>query len=147
LAVKQSYVGLSYFQTFFIDGIPHYENVECFSFDYVTIGNRVGGNGFIALEYQTGGGAVVKDSGEWKPVDTIYVKDENVWKEVQVTYINVDGIWKPIKGAPVPIFTPVNGAFGALVRPYKAGTLLAPPPPAPDYGVVTTTGYGNNDMF
>jgi len=147
LAVKQGYVGLSYNQTFFIDGILHYEYVECFSFDYVTIGNRVGGNGFIALEYQTGGGAVVKDSGEWKPVDTIYVKDENVWKEVQVTYINVDGIWKPIKGAPVPIFTPVNGAFGALVRPYKAGTLLAPPPPAPDYSVSTETGYGGSFMF
>lgn len=147
LAVKQSYVGLSYYQTFFIDGILHYEYVECFSFDYVTIGNRVGGNGFIVFEYQTGGGALVKDGGEWKPVDTIYVKDENVWKEVQVTYINVDGIWKPIKGAPVPIFTPVNGAFGALVRPYKAGTLLAPPPPAPDYSVSTETGYGGSFMF
>jgi len=147
LAVKQGYVGLSYFQTFFVDGIPHYENVECFSFDYVTIGNRVGGNGFIVLEYQTGGGAVVKDGGEWKPVDTIYVKDENIWKEVQVTYINVDGIWKPIKGAPVPVFTPVNGAFGALVRPYSAGTLLAPPPPAPDYSAASSTGYGDNVMF
>jgi hypothetical protein len=147
LAVKQGYVGLSYNQTFFIDGILHYEYVECFSFDYITIGNRVGGNGFIALEYQTGGGAVVKDSGEWKPVDTIYVKDENVWKEVQVTYINVDGTWKPIKGAPVPVFTPVNGAFGALVRPYSAGTLFAPPPPAPDYSVSTETGYGGTVMF
>ena len=147
LAVKQGFVGYSFNQAVVIDGIDAVETVECYSFDYVTTGNRVGGNGFIALEYQTGGGALVKDGGEWKPVDTIYVKDENVWKEVQVTYINVDGTWKPIKGAPVPVFTPVNGAFGALVRPYSAGTLLAPPPPAPDYGGTWVTGYGENVMF
>ena len=147
LAVKQGFVGYSFNQAVVIDGVPAIETVECFSFDYVTTGNRVGGNGFIVLEYQTGGGAVVKDGGEWKPVDTIYVKDENIWKEVQVTYINVDGIWKPIKGAPVPVFTPVNGAFGALVRPYSAGTLLAPPPPAPDYSGASTTGYGEYSVF
>ena len=147
LAVKQGFVGYSFNQAVVIDGVPAVETVECYSFDYVTTGNRVGGNGFIALEYQTGGGALVKDGGEWKPVDTIYVKDENIWKEVQVTYINVDGTWKPIKGAPVPVFTPVNGAFGALVRPYKAGILLAPPPPAPDYGGYWVTGYDANFMF
>ena len=147
LAVKQGFVGYSFNQAVVIDGVPAIETVECYSFDYVTTGNRVGGNGFIVFEYQTGGGALVKDGGEWKPVDTIYVKDENIWKEVQVTYINVDGTWKPIKGAPVPVFTPVNGAFGALVRPYSAGTLLAPPPPAPDYGGTWVTGYGENVMF
>ena len=147
LAVKQGYVGLSYFQTYDIDGVPHYENVECFSFDYITSTYTGGGNGCIVLEYRTGGGAVVKDGGDWKSADTIYVKDEDQWKEVQVTYINVDGTWKPIQGAPVPVFTPVNGAFGALVRPYSAGTLFAPPPPAPDYSVSTETGYGGNFMF
>jgi hypothetical protein len=100
-----------------------------------------GGNGFVVLEYQTGGGLSVKDGDEWKPVQTTYVKDEGVWKEVQTTYINQDGTWAPVKGGTVPVFGPVSGAFGALVRPYSAGSLLAPPPPAPDYGVTTLMAF------
>jgi hypothetical protein len=92
-----------------------------------------GGNGFVVLEYQTGGGMSVKDGDEWKGVQTVYVKDDGTWKEVQTTYINQDGVWTPVKGAPVPIFEPINSAYGALVRSYSAGSLLAPPPPAPDY--------------
>jgi hypothetical protein len=100
-----------------------------------------GGNGFVVLEYQTGGGMSVKDGDEWKPVQTAYVKDDGTWKEVQTTYINQDGVWTPVKGADVPLFTSFNGAFGALVRPYSAGSLLAPPPPAPDYSDSGGTYY------
>ena len=103
-----------------------------------------GGNGFVVLEYQTGGGMSVKDGDVWKGVQTVYVKDDGTWKEVQTTYINQDGVWTPVKGADVPLFTSINGAFCALVRPYSAGSLLAPPPPAPDYsqGGSTTDSPG-----
>lgn len=110
-------------------------------------GATAGGNGYVLLEYRTGGGAVVKDGGDWKSVQKIFVKHEDQWQEVLVTYINVDGIWKPIKGAPVPVFNPVNAAFGALPRPYSAGALFAPPPPAPSYDYSGFTGYGSSDMF
>jgi len=146
LAVKQGYVGLSYFQTFFVDGVPHYENVECFSFDYVTSTFTNGGNGFVALEYQTGGGGAVKDAGSWKPIQTTYVKDAGTWKPVQTSYINVNGTWKPIQGAPVPIFIQFNGAFAPADRSYGARLTPPPPPPAPDYGG-GFTGYGSSDMF
>ena len=106
-----------------------------------------GGNGYIVLEYQTGGGMAVKDGGEWKSVQTAYVKDEGTWKEVQATYINQGGIWTPVKGAVAPAFTSVNGAFGALVRPSTAGTLTYVAPPAPDYSNTGFTGYGSTDMF
>lgn len=147
LAVKQGYIGLSYNQTFDVGGIPHYENVECFSFDYITAAFKTGGNGAVVFEFQTGGGATVKDNGQWKSVTDIYVKDNGSWQPVLITYINDNGTWKPIKGAEPPTFSPVNAAFGALVRPYSGGTLLAPPPPAPDYSAVSTTGYGSSDMF
>jgi hypothetical protein len=98
-----------------------------------------GGNGFVVLEYQTGGGMSVKDGDEWKPVQTVYVKDDGTWKEVQTAYINQDGTWTPVRGAAVPVFTSINAAFGALVRPYSAGSLLAPPPPAPDYSDAGST--------
>ena len=146
LAVKAGFVGYSYNQTFFVDGVPHYENVECFSFDYITStagGN--GGNGFVALEFQTGGGGSIKDGGEWKSVQTIYVNDQGVWQEVQSIFINEEGIWKPVQGAPVPVFLEYNSLFGAWPRPYSAGSLLAPPPPAPSYteiGGSTSDGYG-----
>ena len=147
LAVKQGYIGLSYNQTFDVGGIPHYENVECFSFNYITAAFKTGGNGAVVFEFQTGGGATVKDNGQWKSVTDIYVKDNGSWQPVLITYINDNGTWKPIKGAEPPMFSPVNAAFGALVRPYSGGTLLAPPPPAPDYSAVSTTGYGSSDMF
>jgi len=148
LAIKQGFVGLSYNQTFFIDGILHYEYVECFSFDYITTAAfKAGGNGVVVFEYQTGGGAAIKADGEWESVNDIYVKDNGAWKPVLTAYINDNGIWKPIQGAAPPTFSPVNAAFGALVRPYSGGTLLAPPPPAPDYGSGGFTGYGSNDVF
>jgi hypothetical protein len=148
LAVKQGYVGLSYFQTFFVDGVPHYENVECFSFDYVTSTFTNGGNGFVALEYQTGGGGAVKDAGSWKPIQTTYVKDAGTWKPVQTTYINVNGIWKPTQGAPVPIFIQFNGAFAPASRNFGSRLTPPPPPPAPDYGGGGgDTGYGGSVMF
>ena len=148
LAVKQGYVGLSYFQTFFVDGVPHYENVECFSFDYVTSTFTNGGNGFVALEYQTGGGGAVKDAGSWKPIQTTYVKDAGTWKPVQTTYINVNGIWKPTQGAPVPIFIQFNGAFAPASRNFGSRLTAPPPPPAPDYGGTgVDTGYGGSVMF
>jgi hypothetical protein len=100
-----------------------------------------GGNGYVVLEYQTGGGMAVKDGDEWKSVQTVYVKDDGTWKEVQTTYINQDGVWTPVKGGTVPVFEPVNSAYGALVRPYSAGTLLAPPPPAPDYSAPTRMAF------
>lgn len=107
-----------------------------------------GGNGFVALEFQTGGGAIVKDNGEWKGVQTVYVKDNGDWEQVQATYINVDGIWKPIKGAPVPAFTLLNGNFGTIPRPLTNNIFQpSPPPPAPDYGYSGFTGWGNGDMF
>ena len=148
LAVKQGYVGLSYNQTFFIDGILHYEYVECFDFDYVTSTFTDGGNGFVSLEYQTGGGGAVKDSGSWKPIQTTYVKDAGTWKTVQTTYININGIWKPAQGAPVPTFTQFNGAFAPASRNFGSRLTPPPPPPAPDYGGgYGVTGYGSNDMF
>ena len=147
LAIKAGFVGYSYNQTFDVDGVPHYENVECFSFDYITSTYTDGGNGFIALEYQTGGGAAVKDGDEWKLAQDIYVKDDGIWKQVQTTYINEDGIWKPIKGAPVPTFTSVNGAFGPASRSFGSRLTIPPPPPAPAYDYGGSTGYGSSDMF
>jgi hypothetical protein len=147
LAVKQEYVGLSYFQTFFIDGIPHYENVECFNFDYVTSTFTNGGNGFVALEYQTGGGGYIKDGSQWAPIQTTYVKDAGIWKTVQTTYVNVNGIWKPTQGVPVPTFTQFNGAFAPVSRDFGQSLKPPPPPPAPDYGGYATTGYGSSDVF
>ena len=147
LAVKQGYVGLSYFQTFFVDGIPHYENVECFSFDYVTSTFTNGGNGFVALEYQTGGGGYIKDGSQWLPIQTTYVKDAGIWKTVQTTYVNVNGIWKPTQGAPVPVFTQFNGAFAPADRSFGSRLTPPPPPPAPDYSAASSTGYGETVMF
>ena len=92
-----------------------------------------GGNGYVVLEFQTGGGILVKDGDEWKAVQTVYVKDDGTWKEVQTTYINQDGTWKPTQGGTVPTFSSIDGLFGVWTRPYSAGSLLAPPPPAPNY--------------
>ena len=148
LAIKAGFVGYSYNQTFDVDGVPHYENVECFSFDYVTSTFTNGGNGFVALEYQTGGGGAVKDAGSWKPIQTTYVKDAGTWKPVQTTYINVNGIWKPTQGAPVPIFIQFNGAFAPASRNFGSRLTPPPPPPAPDYGGTgVDTGYGGSVMF
>ena len=106
-----------------------------------------GGNGFIALEYQTGGGGAVNDLGAWKPVQTTYVKDAGTWKPVQTTYINVNGIWKPIQGAPVPTFAPFYGAFAPASRSFGSRLTPPPPPPAPTYDYSSYTGYGSSDMF
>jgi hypothetical protein len=106
-----------------------------------------GGNGYMILEFQTGGGVSIKDGGEWKSVQTIYVKDQGVWQEVQAVFINEENIWKPVQGAPVPVFLEYNSLFGAWTRPYSAGSLLAPPPPAPDYtaiGSSSSDGYGGD---
>jgi hypothetical protein len=102
-----------------------------------------GGNGAIVLEFTTGGGGAVKDGDEWKSIQTIYVNDSGVWKEVQTTFINENGTWKPIQGGTVPIFSPINSAYGALVRPSTAGNLtyVAPPPPAPDYSDGGAVGW------
>ena len=100
-----------------------------------------GGNGYVVLEYQTGAGGSIKDGGEWKPIQTVYVKDSGTWKEVQTTYIKNGGTWTPIQGATVPTFAPINVAFGALPRAYSAGSLLAPPPPAPDYSDGGAVGW------
>jgi hypothetical protein len=148
LAVQQGFVGYSFEGAYFIDGVPVIEKVECFSFDYVTSTFTNGGNGFVALEYQTGGGGAVKDSGSWKPIQTTYVKDAGTWKTVQTTYINVNGIWKPTQGAPVPTFTQFNGAFAPASRNFGSRLTPPPPPPAPDYGGGGgDTGYGGSFMF
>jgi hypothetical protein len=105
-----------------------------------------GGNGFIALEYQTGGGGYVNDGGTWKPVQTTYIKHEGSWTPVQTTYINIDGIWKPIQGVPVPAFAPFYGAFAPSTRNFGSRVTPPPPPPAPDYGG-GFSGYGSSDMF
>ena len=104
-----------------------------------------GGNGYIALVYQTGGGGYVNVFGTWAPVQQTYVNDNGVWKPVNTVYVNSNGIWKPIQGAPVPTFALVNGAFGALSRTYS-GALVAPPP-APSYDYSGYTGYGDTSMF
>lgn len=105
-----------------------------------------GGNGFIALEYQTGGGGYVKHNDEWKPVQTTYVKYDGNWTPVQTTYINENGIWKPIQGVPVPQFTQFYGAFGPVSRSF--GSRLTPPPPPPAYSDYSGySGYGSTDMF
>jgi hypothetical protein len=106
-----------------------------------------GGNGAIALEYQTGGGGAVNDFGSWRPVQTTYVKDAGVWKTVKTTYINVNGIWKPIQGAPVPTFTEFYGAFAPASRSFGSRLTPPPPPPAPTYDYSSYTGYGSTDMF
>ena len=106
-----------------------------------------GGNGFIALEYQTGGGGYVKDGGQWKPVQTTYINVNNSWTPVQTTYINVDGIWKPIQGVPVPTFAPFYGAFAPASRSFGSRLTPPPPPPAPTYDYGGSTGYGETVMF
>ena len=106
-----------------------------------------GGDGFIALEYQTGGGGYVNDGGTWKPVQTAYVKHEGVWTPIETTYINVDGIWKPTQGVPVPTFAPFYGAFAPSSRSFGSRLTPPPPPPAPDYSGGSSTGYGSSDMF
>jgi hypothetical protein len=99
-----------------------------------------GGNGYMVLEFQTGGGGAVKDGDEWKSIQTIYVNDQGVWKEVETVFANEAGIWKPVQGGTVPTFSSVEGLFGAWTRSYSAGSLLAPPPPAPNYVVDSFTG-------
>lgn len=106
-----------------------------------------GGNGYIALVYQTGGGGSVYDGDEWKPVQQTYIKDSGIWKSVNTIYVNVNGIWKPIQGAPVPTFSVVGGAFGTVTRSFGAALVLPPPPPAPSYDYGGYTGYGSSDMF
>ena len=106
-----------------------------------------GGNGAIALEYQTGGGGYVKDGGQWVPIQTAYIKNAGTWSPIQTTYINVNGIWKPIQGVPVPTFTQFNGAFAPVSRDFGQSLKVPPPPPAPDYGPFTETGYGATVMF
>ena len=106
-----------------------------------------GGNGFVALEYQTGGGGYIKDGGEWKQIQTTYVKTAGAWTSVQTTYYNDNGIWKPTQGAPVPTFTQFNGAFApGASRSFGSRLTPPPPPPAPDYGS-GYTGYGETVMF
>ena len=95
-----------------------------------------GGNGYVVLEFQTGGGILVKDGDEWKAVQTVYVKDDGTWKEVQTSYIYQVGTWKPTQGGTVPTFSSVVGFFGAWTRPYSAGG-LSPLPPAPNYVAVS----------
>ena len=99
-----------------------------------------GGNGYVVLEFQTGGGGSVKDGGEWKNVQTIYVNDQGVWKEVQTTFVNDQGVWKPVQGGIVPLFIDYYSLFGAWPRPYSAGSLFAPPPPSPDYTGIGSSG-------
>ena len=106
-----------------------------------------GGNGAIALEYQTGGGGYVKDGGEILQIQTTYVKNAGTWSPVQTTYINVDGIWKPAQGVPVPTFTQFNGAFAPVSRDFGRSLKPPPPPPAPDYSQGTETGYGASFVF
>jgi hypothetical protein len=106
-----------------------------------------GGNGFIALEYQTGGGGAVNDLGTWKPVQTTYINVNGTWRTVQTTYINVNGTWKPIQGAPVPTFAPFYGAFAPASRSFGSRLTPPPPPPAPTYDYSSYTGYGSSDMF
>ena len=106
-----------------------------------------GGNGFIALEYQTGGGGYVNDGGQWKPVQTTYINVNNSWTPVQTTYINVDGTWKPVQGVPVPTFAPFYGAFAPASRSFGSRLTPPPPPPAPTYDYGGSTGYGENVMF
>ena len=106
-----------------------------------------GGNGFIALEYQTGGGGYIKDGGQWVPIQTAYVKNAGTWTPIQTTYINVNGTWKPTQGVPVPTFAPFNGAFAPSDRSFGQSLKPPPPPPAPDYGGYAATGYGSSDMF
>jgi len=103
-----------------------------------------GGNGYVVLEFQTGGGGSVKDGGEWKNVQTIYVNDQGVWKEVQTTFVNDQGVWKPVQGGIVPLFIDYYSLFGAWPRPYSAGSLFAPPPPAPDYSSIGGDGGGGS---
>jgi hypothetical protein len=95
-----------------------------------------GGNGYVVLEFQTGGGGSIKDGGEWKNIQTIYVNDQGVWKDVKTVYVNDQGVWKPVQGGTVPLMNDFYSLFGAWPRLYSAGSLLAPPPPAPDYSSV-----------
>jgi hypothetical protein len=107
-----------------------------------------GGNGYVILEFQTGGGGAVKDGDEWKSIQTIYVNDQGVWKEVETVFVNEAGIWKPVQGGTVPTFSSIEGLFGASTRPYSAGSLLAPPPPAPSYtDIGADFGSGGFVMF
>ena len=102
-----------------------------------------GGNGAIVLEFTTGGGGAVKDGDEWKSIQTVYIKDDGTWKEVQTVFINENGVWKPTQGGTVPTFSPINTAYGALVRPSTTGNLtyVPPPPPAPDYSDGGSVGW------
>jgi hypothetical protein len=45
LAFRRDYVGLSYNQNFFIDGILYYESVECYNFSYSAVSPGAAGNG------------------------------------------------------------------------------------------------------
>jgi hypothetical protein len=101
-----------------------------------------GGNGYVVLEFQTGGGGFIKDGGEWKGVQTIYVNDQGVWKDVKTVFVNDQGVWKPVQGGTVPLLNDFYSFFGAWPRPYSAGSLFAPPPPAPDYSTVGGSGDG-----
>ena len=101
-----------------------------------------GGNGYVILAFQTGGGGSVKDGDAWKDVRTIFIKDSGTWKSVKTTFVNEDGIWKPVQGGIVPTFIDFNSLFGTWSRPY--GAALLPPPPAPDYsGVGGDSGGGS----
>ena len=101
-----------------------------------------GGNGYVILEFQTGGGGSIKDGGEWKNIQTIYVNDQGVWRDVKTVFVNDQGVWKPVQGGTVPLLNDFYSLFGAWPRPYSAGSLFAPPPPAPDYSTVGGGGDG-----
>jgi hypothetical protein len=103
-----------------------------------------GGNGYVILIFQTGGGGSVKDGDEWKDIQTIYVNDQGAWKNVKTTFINDQGVWKPVQGGKVPAFRNFYSLFGQWPREYSGGSLFAPPPPAPDYTSIGGDGGGGS---
>jgi len=106
---------------------------------------EAGGNGYVILEYQTGGGGSININGEWNQVETTYVKNNGAWSAVTTSYILQNRLWRPIQGVPVPTFTEFQGFIGTASRSY-GGALAAPPPPAYDPGY-TGGGYGGDGGY
>ena len=76
-----------------------------------------GNNGYATFEF-TLSGTFVKESGIWRPAQSIYIKDSGQWKKVQDVFEKQNGQWKSVIGnqSAVPSFQSQPFQFGVDYR-------------------------------